>query len=131
MLGRIVFLAAIALSACGQPRSGPTSGQSKAAAAPPRLPFDHRAGILDGYRVRVSRHGEVTWNGVAVSNATLTAYIDEVAGRSQDARLWVEFEPGVRQDRADWVRHQIIDSGLCRQRRCAEVGWNVQRPVVN
>ena len=103
----------------------------KADAVPPRLPFDNSTGFLDGYRVRVSRQGGVTWSGMAVNNAKLTAYINQVASRPQDARLWVEFEPGVSQTRADWVRRQIIDSGLCRQHRCAEVGWNVSRPVVN
>jgi hypothetical protein len=98
---------------------------------PPRLPFYDGTGFLHGDRLRVPRQGEASWNGVPVDQATLGAYLGESARIPAGPRLFVEFEPGVAQAQADRVRQQIVDSGLCGQHRCAEVGWNVPRPVVN
>jgi hypothetical protein len=97
----------------------------------PRLPFDNSAGFLYGDRLRLPRQGDASWNGVPVDQATLSAYLAESARIPAGPRVFVEFEPGVPQARLDRVRQQIVDSGLCAQHRCAEVGWNVTRPVVN
>ena len=97
-----------------------------------QIPFDTSAGFLDGYSLRVPRHGNFFWNGRLVGQAKLTNFLRQWAGMPEDAgRLFVAFEPGTPQTRMSWVRQQIIDSGLCKQRRCAEVGWNVKRPVVH
>jgi hypothetical protein len=131
MLKRAAFIAAIALCGCGRPASESTVNRMRADAEAPRLPFDNGTGFLEGYRVEVRRQGDITWSGVPVSEATLKEYIRDVASRPQDSRVWIELEPGVSQARADWARRQILDSGLCAQRRCAEVGWHAKRPVVN
>lgn len=77
------------------------------------------------------RQEDMTWNGQPLDDARLRAYLSQYATPPEGNPLFVEFEPGVPQSRADEVRQWIIDSGLCNQRRCAEVGWNVPRPVVN
>jgi hypothetical protein len=97
-----------------------------------RLPFDGSTGFLNGYSLRVPRNGDFLWNGAPVDQETLKAYLRQWAALPRSAgRLFVAFEPGTPQPRAEWVRKQVIDSGLCEQRRCAEVGWNVKRPVVD
>lgn len=95
------------------------------------IPFDNSTGFLDGYSLRVPRHGDFFWNGRLVDRVKLTDFLRQWAAMPQDAgRLLVAFEPGTLQSRMSWIRQQIIDSGLCEQRRCAEVGWDVKRPVV-
>lgn len=67
-----------------------------------------------------------------LGQAVLNTYLRQWAALPRNAgRLFVAFEPGTPQPRVQWVRKQVIDSGLCEQRRCAEVGWEVRRPVVN
>ena len=96
------------------------------------LPFDASTGFLNGYSLRVPRQGDILWNGQPVGTAVLTGYLQQFARLPGAAgRLFVAFEPGVAQGRAQGVRGQVIASGLCDQHRCAEVGWNVKRPVVN
>jgi len=100
--------------------------------APARLPFDNSTGFLDGYSLRVTRQGNFLWNGAPVDEAVLKDYLRQWAALPCGAgRLFVSFEPGISQTLAEWIRQQVIDSGLCEQHRCAEVGWNVKRPVVN
>jgi hypothetical protein len=121
-----------ALILCGCHASSPGAHENHAQTSEaPHLPFDNSRGFLNGYRLRVPRHGDVTWNAQPVDEATLTRYLGEFATPPAGPGLFVEFEPGVPQAQADRIRQQIIDSGLCRQHRCAEVGWNVKRPVVN
>ena len=123
------MLAAILL--CGCNSAEPAANEARAQAIqPPRLPFDNSTGFLHGYRLRVPIQGEITWNGQDVDDAQLRSYLSQYATPPVGDPLFVEFEPGVPQARADHVRQLIIDSGLCRQNRCAEVGWNVERPFV-
>jgi hypothetical protein len=96
-----------------------------------RLPFDNSTGFLNGYRLRVPAKGEMTWNGQTVDDARLRTYLSQYATPPESDPLFVEFEPGVPKSRANEVRQWIIDSGLCSQHRCVEVGWNVPRPVVH
>jgi hypothetical protein len=99
---------------------------------PEGLPLDGSTGILNGYSLRVPRIGEFLWNGAPVQQAVLKTYLRQWAALPRNAgRLFVAFEPGTTQARVQWVRRQVIASGLCEQRRCAEVGWEVKRPVVN
>lgn len=115
-----VLGAAIALCGCARE------------AGPAHLPFDNAAGFLDGYSLDVPRKGSFLWNGAPVDRAVLRDYLHQYAAQPRGAgTLFVAFEPGVAQTRAEWVRRQVIDSGLCAQRRCAQIGWNEQRPVVN
>lgn len=105
-------------------------GERKGEAA--KLPFDRSTGFLNGYSLRVPRDGDFLWNGAPIGQAMLKAYLRQWAALPHNAgSLFVAFEPDTPQPRMRWVRKQIIDSGLCQQRRCAEVGWNVKRPVVN
>jgi hypothetical protein len=129
---RLVVIAVIALCGCG-PSRNVTAGQGlKAEARPLALPFDNSTGFLDGYSLRVPRSGAFLWNGQSVDNAVLQDFLRQNAAMPRDAGpIFVAFEPGVTQARADWVRRQVINSGLCEQRRCAEVGWDVKRPVAN
>ena len=115
---------------CGCHSAPATQEEVAKAQETPRLPFDNSTGFLHGYRLRVPRQGEITWNGQVVDDARLRLYVSQYATPPVGDPLFVEFEPGVPQARADRVRQLIIDSGLCNQRRCAEVGWNVPRPVV-
>jgi hypothetical protein len=97
-----------------------------------RLPFDGSAGFLNGYSLRVPVNGSFLWNGAPVDQVVLKTYLAQWAALPPSAgRLFVAFEPGTRQARAEWVRRQVIASGLCKQRRCAEIVWNVKRPIVN
>ena len=97
-----------------------------------RLPLDRSTGFLNGYSLRVPRNGNFLWNGAPVGRAMLKTYLAQWAALPRRAgRLFVAFEPGTPRLRVKWVRKQVIDSGLCEQRRCAEVGWDVKRPVVN
>jgi hypothetical protein len=86
--------------------------------------------MLQGYRLRVPSQGDITWNGQVVDDSRLRTYLSQYATPPVGDPLFVEFEPGVPQARADHVRQLIIDSGLCAQHRCAEVGWNIERQVV-
>jgi hypothetical protein len=109
---------------------GPRIGDRKL--SPAGLPFDGSTGFLNGYSLRVPRNGDILWNGAPVRQAVLKTYLRQWAALPRNAgRLFVAFEPGTPQARAQWVRKQVIASGLCEQRRCAEVGWEVKRPVVN
>lgn len=128
---RLFLVAAIVLCGCGQPRTASRANHAGADAEAERLPFDSSTGFLNGLRVEVPRRGDITWSGMAISNATFAEYVADVASRPQGSGIFVEFEPGVSPARADWVRRQIINTGLCAQHRCAEVGWHVKRPVVN
>lgn len=108
----------------------PESSDRKISTA--RLPFDGPTGFLNGYSLRVPRNRDFLWNGAPVGQAVLKTYLRQWAALPRNAgRLFVAFEPGTPQPRVRWVRKQVIDSGLCEQRRCAEVGWEVKRPVVN
>jgi len=105
----------------GDRKSGPTG-----------LPFDDSTGFLNGYSLRVPVNGDFLWNGAPVDQVVLKTYLAQWAALPHSAgRLFVAFEPGTRQARVGWVRRQVIASGLCKQRRCVEVGWDVKRPVVN
>lgn len=127
-----VLVAGIALSACGQVPDVPPMRTAEPESEPARLPFDNATGFLDGYSLRVTREGDLLWNSAPVADAVLKDYLNAWSARPRDAGgLFVAFAPGVPPARAAWVRRQVIDSGLCEQRRCWEVGWNVKRPVVN
>ena len=123
-----VLVAAIVLWGCG-PSDGMTAPRKVGAG---HLPLDRSKGFLDGYSLKVSRQGKFLWNGGPVAPDVLRDYLRQYAALPRGAgSLFVAFEPGGGQARAEWVRRQVIDSGLCEQHRCAEVGWNVKRRVVN
>ena len=130
MRKRVGLIAATMCCGC-HPASTATQEEMTQAHETPHLPFDNSTGFLQGYRLQVPRRGEITWNGQIVDDARLRLYLSQTATLAGGDPLFVEFEPGVPQARADRVRQLIIDSGLCSQRRCAEVGWNVPRPIVN
>ncbi len=128
----IVIAAATVLCGFALPSDAITQGMGNQKNDPARLPFDGSTGFLNGYSLRVPRNGDFLWNGAPVGQAMLKTYLRQWAALPRNAgRLFVAFEPGTSQRRAQWVRRQVIDSGLCEQRRCAEVGWAVRRPVVN
>ena len=96
------------------------------------IPIDQTTGFRDGYRVEIKRSGNIEWNGQKLNDAEFVSYMREYAAKPKGAgRLWVEFEPGVPAARASEIRQQVIASGLCKQKRCVEGRWAVQRPVVN
>ncbi len=95
------------------------------------IPVDQTTGFRDGYRVEITRSGSISWNGQKLNYAEFAFYMQEYAGKPKGAgRIWVEFEPGVSATRASEIR-QVIASGLCKQKRCVEASWGIQRPVVN
>ena len=129
----IVFAAAIALHGCGDPQSAvgelPADEIGEAGS---QLPFHNSTGFLDGYSLRVSRQGDLQWNGAHINETELVNYLGEWARLPNSAGpLFVAFEPGVADAGAKWVRLKVVQSGLCEQHRCAEVGWNVKRSVVS
>src|SRR5688572_4211955 len=71
-----------------------TREESTQARESPRLPFDNSTGFLRGYRLRVTRQGDMTWNGQAVDDARLRAYLSQYATPPVGDPLFVEFEPG-------------------------------------
>lgn len=128
----IVVAAATVLCGFALPSDAITPGIGDRKIGLTRLPFDGSTGFLNGYSLRVPRNGDLLWNGAPVRQAVLKTYLRQWAALPRSAgRLFVAFEPGTPQPRVRWVRKQVIDSGLCEQRRCAEVGWDVKRPVVN
>lgn len=128
----IVIAALTVLCGCGSPSNTNTHDGDDRNSGSTRLPFDNSSGFLNGYFLRIPRTGDFLWNGAPVDQAILTTYLRQWAALPRSAgHLFVAFEPGTPQPRAEWVRKQVMDSGLCKQRRCAEVGWDVIRPVVN
>ncbi|MDF7775296.1 hypothetical protein P1X14_08560 [Sphingomonas sp. AOB5] len=128
----IGLIAALALCACGDRASTNTMEPGQREIEPATLPFDNSTGFLDGFTLNVAHDGSLTWNSAPIEDATLEAYLSQWAARPRDAgSLFVAFEPGVPTARAEWVRRKVIDSGLCAQDRCREVGWDIKRPVVN
>ena len=128
----IVIAASTILFGFGMPSNATTQGSGGGEKGRARLPFGHSAGFLNGYSLRVPRGGDFLWNGAPFDHAMLKTYLAQWAALPRGAgRLFVAFEPGTPAQRAEWVRRQVIVSGLCKQRRCAEVGWNVKRPIVN
>ncbi len=128
----VVIIAATMLCGFALPSDATMTEMGDQKNVPARLPFDSSTGFIHGYSLRVPRNGDFLWNGAPVGQAVLKAYLRQWAALPRNAgRLFVAFEPGTSQSRVQWVRKQVIDSGLCKQRRCAEVGWAVRRPVVN
>ncbi|MFY9349398.1 MAG: hypothetical protein WAO77_03550 [Sphingobium sp.] len=96
------------------------------------IPKGPDTGFRNGDRVEVTKAGTIKWNNMVVTDAELTTFVRQYAALPKGAGpLWAEFEPGAPLDRAMFVRKQIVGSGLCRQRRCVEGTWGVERPVVN
>ena len=96
-----------------------------------QLPFDSSTSVPDGYLLRVDRQGSLRWNGSPINDEQLVEYLAKWAELTPDAgRLLVAFQSGVAEKRASWVRDRVSQSGLCEQKRCAEVGWDVKQPVV-
>ena len=128
----IVLVAVVALCACGPSLDVTAAQEAEREIGSAQLPFDHSTGFLDGYSLRVTAEGGLLWNGASVTDATLKDYLNQWSELPRTAGgLFVAFEPGLLPSRAKWVRRQVMDSGLCEQRRCWEVGWNVKRPVVS
>jgi len=128
----IVIVVATVLCGLALPSNATEVGVGNRKGSPAALPFDGSTGFLNGYSLRVPHEGDFLWNGAPVGQAVLKTYLHQWAALPRSAgRLFVAFEPGTSQVRIEWVRKRVIDSGLCKQRRCAEVGWNVKRPVVN
>lgn len=128
----VVIAAATVLCGFASPSDATAPGMGDQKIDPARLPLEASTGFLNGYSLRVPRNGDFLWNGAPVGPAMLKTYLRQWAAMPRNAgRLFVAFEPGTLRPRMQWVRKQVIDSGLCEQRRCAEVGWAVRRPVVN
>ena len=122
--GRTVLALAViaALNACGRaPDATPAQAE--------HLPFDNSTGFLDGYSLRVTRDGSLLWNRLSVNETVFSDFLREFSAHDAGS-LFVAFEPGIPPARAEWVRREVIASGLCKQQRCFEVGWDVKRPVV-
>jgi hypothetical protein len=97
----------------------------------PRLPFQRAAGFRDGYLLQVPRNGAFLWNGDPINGTTLSDWLRQYEQHEGAGRLWVEFEPNVSSKRKEWVRREVIDSGLCAQHRCAETDWSANWSVVH
>ncbi|MFK3888485.1 hypothetical protein [Sphingomonas sp. NPDC079357] len=127
-----MLIAAALLCGCNPTDNAMGASRAKASATYASIPLDKSDGILNGYSVRVPREGDILWNGQPVGTAALNDYLQQFARLPASAgRLFIAFEPGVAQHRAQQVRHQVVASGLCDQHRCAKVGWGVKRPLVN
>jgi len=131
-VARRFLIAAIGLCSC-HPTNDPTPAKQAAAeTAPAPLPPDNASDFLKGNLLQVPRHGDVLWNGMPTQNSVVTDYLMRVSHLPTDAGgVVVEIEPDTTRDRAAWIRRQVIDSGLCRQHRCFEAGWQEKRPVIN
>lgn len=96
------------------------------------IPVDQGTGFRDGYVTQVSRVGNIEWNGQRLDDAEFERYVRQYAALPEGAgRLWVEFEPGAPPGRIEFVRQNVLESGLCKQRRCVEGLWRASRPVIN
>ena len=96
------------------------------------MPVNHGSLSVAAYHLRVSRDGALRWNGAAVDAQTLRRYLRQFAGLPRAAGLLaIEFEPSTPKNRADWVRHEVVDSGLCAQARCVEETWGIKTRVVS
>ena len=129
MFNRVLLATVIALCSCNQrsqvKRNADTGHEALS------IPFKHAAGFRDGYLLLAPREGPFLWNGTPVEGATVSDWVRQYAQRRGAGRLWIEFEPGVSAQRRHWLRQQVIDSGLCQQRRCVETDWNAEWSVVN
>ncbi len=111
--------------------SAPTTGALEAQMIDSKpLPFVDATKLMGGYSLRVPHHGSFRWNGQHIGPARLRLYFHQLAALPNEW-MFLAFEPKTPEARIVWVRRQVIDSGLCKQRRCAEIGWNVKRPFVN
>lgn len=95
-----------------------------------QIPFVNPTRLIGDYMLRVPRHGSLNWNGQHIGRARLINYLRQLAAVS-DVRLLVAFEPKAPKRRKAWVQKQVIDSTLCKQRRCGEVAWAKRWPGVN
>ena len=96
------------------------------------IPVDHGTGFRDGYVVQVQRSGTIEWNGQKLDDAEFVRYVRQYAAMPVGAgRLWIEFAPDAPSGRIAFVRQYVLESGLCKQRRCVEGSWGARRPVVN
>jgi len=135
---RSLPILAVLLATCGcdDPANVTSTSIREANMATVAIPLDHTVGFRDGYLVRVSRRGNILWNGQNLDDATFRDFLRATAERYAKApgmpgRLWIEIEPGASSERASFARKQVIASGLCRMHRCVEGEWGVKRPVVN
>ena len=118
---RVRILPIVLLSLCGCVDREATS-----------IPLDQSNGVRDGYLARVTRAGQIEWNGQMIDDASFIRYVRQYAALAKGTgRLWLEVEPEAAAKRASFIREQIIASGLCAQQRCVEAAWGAKRPVVN
>ena len=123
-----ILFVILAICGCDGSQVGPQTSDDHAST---ELPIDSSTAELGGWELRVDRQGGLLWNGSPINDEQLVEYLAKFAKLSSDAgRLLVAFEPGVPKKRGNWLRDKVIQSGLCEQKRCAEVGWDVKRPVV-
>lgn len=95
-----------------------------------RIPFVNPTRVMGEYMLRVPRQGSFDWNGQHIGREELVNYLRQLAAISS-VKLLVTFEPKIREGRKAWVQKQVMDSTLCRQHRCGEVGWDQRWPGVN
>lgn len=125
------LLAAAALCGCNSQGGADNAQTSKADATSAVLPFDNSTDLLHGSSLRVPREGNFVWDGENVDHVLLTKNLGELSHAPNAGTLVVAFEPNTTQTRVNWVRRQIIDSGLCSQKRCLEVSWSTKRDFID
>jgi hypothetical protein len=119
----------LALASCQEVKHAALKQQSSETST---LPVSKERLNTAAYHLRVDRAGTLGWNGAVVNEATLRDYLGEFSRRPEAAgTLSVEFEPGTSATTTQKVRRDVIDSGLCRQRRCLEIKWGTPTAIVN
>jgi len=126
-----LVVAATALCGCNRQSHNDISHSVETHPELPSIPFQHAVGFEDGYLLRVPREGQLIWNGSPEDSATISNWIEQYAQAKGAGRLWIEFEPDVSNQRKQWVRRQVVESGLCAQHRCTETDWNAKWSVLN
>ena len=96
------------------------------------VPFSNASVNDAAYHLKVQRDGTFGWNGQVVNEATLDDYLRKFSAMPRGAgQLSVEFEPDTPATVKELVRHDITESGLCRQGRCVEMKWGTPTRVVS
>lgn len=123
----LILVTALAAAAMGNSKEPPNY------AAACSTPLKDWGTEKDGIRhllvplpVYVRSDGSVLWNKVAISDAQLRQYMDEVSGMNPVPQIILEFSPSVPCRRVAAIRAIMDAAPACKERYCSE-GRNWKR----
>lgn len=93
----------------------------------PQLP-NTQSLVSGDFNLRVSRDGEMRWNGAPITSEELKSYANQIKAM-RPLRLVVQFEGNEGNSAHKAVVKTLSDSESC-QGQCFEAAWNAPRPPV-